>query len=267
MRQFSPIRYGLKSLTSIKIVWLLSITYIYISLYSLLLLTRKGEWSDFGFFDLLANISGITGSTNINMFIITGIPITFILIILLIERNERTIYTLKFKSRFQIWHTQVITAIWISLSMTVIIIALSSLISAYLVGIQNTWLSESGTIGKMVKDHEKFQSILENITSTRIIFWIFITKFLGFLFITMFVLLFKQLIRSNTVIVIILIALAGVDMTHLFPFPIFIGAASLTLIDWLHPSNLVYRCLYLMIVSLILYGIGGMLFERKDFLS
>ena len=267
MRQFSPIHYGLKSLASIKIVWLLGITYIYISLYSLLLLTRKGEWSDYGFFDLLANVSGITGSTNGNMFIITGIPMTYILIVLLIERNEHTIYTLKFKSRFQIWHSQVITAFSISLSMTVIIIALSSLISAHLVGTQNTWLLESGTISKIINNHEKFQSILGNITSMRIIVWIFITKFLGFWFITMLVLLLKQLIRSNAVIVILLIALAGLDMTHLIPYPVFTGAASLSLLDWLHPINLVYRCLYLVIISLILYGIGGLLYERKDFLS
>ncbi|GAE48050.1 hypothetical protein [Mesobacillus boroniphilus] len=76
--------------------------------------------------------------------------------------------------------------------LAILILGISFLIGGMLVGWDNTWLSSKGTISILLDDEEKFQSIRENLSSTRIILTIFITKLLGFLMISMAVLFLKD---------------------------------------------------------------------------
>jgi hypothetical protein len=236
-------------------------------LLGLSLLAREGQWSHRGVYDLVANVSGITGSTNQNMFIFVGIPLIVTILTQLIEKNEQALYVMKFKSRFGTWHSQVVSAICLSLVLTCLIVGISIVIGGSLVGIRNTWLDSEGTISKVLQNKEGFSSILVHLSTLKIITTVFVSKFLGFLLISLFTLFLKYFIKSGALIMIIMIAIAGVDLTGILPVPIFTGAASLSLLNWLNPMTTLFHCIYLLIAAAVFYGITGMLYERKDFLS
>lgn len=83
-------------------------------------------------------------------------------------------------------------------------------------------------------------------------------------FLTLFL---NQFIKSGAVIMMILIVLAGLDQTGLLSVPVFTWTATLSLKNWLDPMVTIYRVIYLVIISIVLYGVTGSLYKRKDFLS
>ncbi|PLR78601.1 hypothetical protein CU633_05070 [Bacillus sp. V3-13] len=267
MKPFNVFRTSIRELFSDKKIWLLASIYCLFTLFCLMLIARRGAWSDRGIFDLIADVWGNLGSTNHQMFIIVAIPVIVTLLTQLIEKNERALNVITFGSRFRTWHAHVISAICLSFILTFIIVAISFLVGGLLVGTTNTWLIPSGTISELLNNKEHFLSIVSNIATYNIVFTIFITKFLGFLMISFCVLFLKQFIRNAALIMIILIGLAGLDQTGVLPVQLFTWNATLSIHNWLEPTITFYRCIYLFVISLVLYGITGWLYERKDFLS
>lgn len=242
-------------------------------LYCLLVLTflleiaKGAPGKDLGIFDLLANLHGLEGSTNLLMFILVGIPLIVILNVQFIERIEKGRFVLKSGNRFRLWHAQVISAVCISFLMTCIVLAISLLIGGMFVGWQNTWLSSSGTISKMLHNQAHFQAIVPHLATYKVISTLFVTKFLGFMMIAFFTLFLKRWIKNNALIMIVMIALTGIDRLGSLPVPFFTLTATLYIRDWISPMLTVYHCIYLFIVSLVLYGVTGVMYERKDFVS
>lgn len=267
MKPSKIIKLGLKGLLFEKKVWQIGVVYSVIILICLLMIAQKGQWSNRGIFDLIADIQGINGSTNQNMFMLVAIPFIVTVLTQLVDRNEQSLHVIKIGTRFHAWHVNVISAISLSLLLTLFILIISFLGGAWLVGTTNTWLSPSGTISKTLQNKGLFQSVIPHISTYKIVLTLFITKFLGFLTISFLTLFFKQFIRRGALIIMILIALAGVDIFVTLPFPIFTAAASLLLQNWLTPMITVYHCIYLAVASMVLYGVTGLLYERKDFLS
>ncbi|MDC3414317.1 hypothetical protein NC797_14895 [Aquibacillus sp. 3ASR75-11] len=266
MKPYKIIRISIKELFTFKKIWLAIIVYCFVVLPSLMLIARNGAWSDRGIFDLIADVGGALGSTNHHMFYIVAIPIIVTIITQLIEKHEGALYVITFGSRFRAWHSHVTSVVCLSFILTFLILTISFLVGGLFVGMDNTWVHPSGTIGKLLNDREEFQSLVANVTTYKIVFSLFITKFLGFLMISFFALFLKQFIKSGALIMIILIGLAGLDQTGAF-IPIFTWRATLSINNWLDPIVTIYNSIYLLIVSLVLYAITGWLYERKDFLS
>lgn len=220
-----------------------------------------------GIYDLIADLSGLNGSTNWMMFLLVGIPVTVSCVTLLTDRIEKASWVVTYGSRFHTWHVLVLSAILFSFIFTCFILAISFFMGSLLVGTENTWLEQEGTVSKWLRNPERFQSVGPHLATYKIVVTLFVTKFLGIQMIAFCTLFFKQFIKSGAVILIICIALLGIDYLGIFPFPIFVHAASLSLVNWVNPMITVYRCFYLLVISFLLYGITGFLYDRKDFLS
>ncbi|MFD2752173.1 hypothetical protein ACFSUM_17430 [Virgibacillus siamensis] len=267
MKRFSIIRISCLGLMSIKRVWIIGLLYCFAVLCCLLLISKQGAWSKWGIFDLVADIGGLLGSTNLNMFLIAAIPFLVIVLTRFVDESERSGFLLALTSRFHIWHVQVASAMMISFMFTLFVLAISFIGGGLLIGFENTWIQESGSIGQVIGENGDFKKIVGNLDANRIMAVLFITKFLGFLLISFLVLFLKQIIKNGALIMIILVILAGIDYAALLPVKIFVGTAVLTLKDWVNPSITLFHCSYLLIVSLVLYGITGLIFQRKDFHS
>jgi hypothetical protein len=214
----------------------------------------------------VADIGGALGGTNHYMFIMIGIPMAVTLLTHSIERIEKPPYLFAVGSRFQIWQVHLIMAFSLSLILTVLIIIESFFIGFLMVGFENTWINASGTIAKTLKNMDLFQSIVNNLVSFKVIGTIFITKFLGFLMICLSFLFLKQLLNQTVLIMLILISLAGIDQIGVLSFPIYTWNGVLTIYNWLSPSKTMFHSIYLAAISLMLYGVSGWLYERKDFI-
>ncbi|WP_175631829.1 hypothetical protein [Virgibacillus siamensis] len=201
------------------------------------------------------------------MFLIVAIPFIVIVLTRFVDESERSGFILALTSRFHIWHVQVVSAIMTSLMLTLFVLVVSFTGGGMLIGFENTWLQESGSIGQVVNDSEHFLMIVDNVETNRVVAVLFITKFLGFLMISFLVLFLKQFVKNGALIMIILVILAGIDYAALLPMRIFVGTAILTLRDWVEPSTTLFHCSYLLILSLVLYGVTGLIYQRKDFLS
>lgn len=268
MKPFDVIRTAALRGVLLKKVLGIAAAYGLLSVIGLVLLADYGRGTaKLGIFDLVADLSGVHGATNQNMFIIFGIPIMVTVLTLIYDEHEKSLYVLKCRTRFCTWHAHVCVAIGISFLLACFVVAVSFMAGLCLVGPENTWARADGTIAQALRDRQLFQSISDHLAAYKIIWVIFISKFLGFLMIAFSTLFLKQFIKSGAVICILLLAIAGIDYVEWLPFPVFDRAASLSLIDWIRPLVTLYHGVYLLVVTLMLYAITGMIYERKDFLS
>ncbi|HEY4554139.1 MAG TPA: hypothetical protein VIG80_13190 [Bacillaceae bacterium] len=267
MKPFELWKTSFRSLIAQKRFGLWILVYILAAEWFLITLARQGSWSDRGLFDLIADPLGWGGGTNHHMFILVAIPTLVLVLGRMVDFNQTAGLVLKFGSRFKTWHANVLSAIFLSALLACLILGVSLLVAGLMVGWENTWLKPSGTIGDVLADEGKLNAILPNLAGHRLILVILATKFLGFVMISSYILFLKNFIKNDGFILIILIAMAGLDYTGVLRFPVFAMSAVLTFRDWLEPATTVYHSLYLFIVSLVLYSVSGWLYERKDFLS
>lgn len=268
MRPSNMFRIAMRGLFSHRKAWAYGLLYVLTALFCLLLLAKAIDYPQQGIFDLLADIvGGVWGSTNTNMFIFVAIPFIGIIINEWLERHESGAFVIKSKSRFRMWHMHVLAAVGISFLFTCLLLIFSFTVGGIFVGFENTWTNQQGTIGQMLNDPDQFQSVVPYLSSLKIVSVLFVTKFLGCLSISLLTLFIRQFLKSGVVTMMIIIVIAGIDTYFSLPFPIFTRAASLSFSDWVNPMSINYHVIYLVILSLVLYGVTGWLYGRKDFLA
>ena len=201
------------------------------------------------------------------MFMFLGIPVIVTVVNNLVEKGESSNYVTKLGSRSNCWHVNVVAAISFSFFLTCIILIVSFTAGESLVGWENTWLSPSGSISKVVHNTKHFNSILFHLETYKIILALVITKFLGCLMLAFLTLFLKQLVKNGVVIVAIMLVPPVIELLGVLNFPFYTSLASLAWTNWVNPMITVYHSLALFIISLVLYGVTGLLYERKDFLS
>lgn len=265
MKRSNIIKFGITGLFSLRNVWLYGGLYSLMVIYCLVFIA-KGIYHQ-GTYDLISDISGSFGGANHHMFLFVAIPFIVTMMNQLLDKDERGVIVLKLGSRFRTWHSHVAAAIFLALLFTCLILIVSFISTGLLIGLQNTWLSDKGTISKTLHNKAHFQAIIGHLATWKIVLTLFYTKFLGCLMIAFLTLFLKRWIKNGAVIVILLIAIAGLDQSGLLPFPVFTWAAVLEFRNWINPMITLYHSLYMFIVCLVLYGVTGMLYERKDFLK
>lgn len=266
MKPYKVINVALRDLFLFKKIWLFGCLYSLVIIYGLLQIanTRKGF---IGIYDLVADVSGLHGSTNQNMFMILGIPLILTFITLLTNRVEKSHFAILTGTRFRLWHVLAVSSIFLSFVLTCLVILISLFFGAAITGTQNTWISPQGTIAHFIHNQKHFGMIVSNVSTIKVLLTIFITKFLGFTMISFLALFLKHFIKQTALVLIILIGLAGLDLYGIDMIPVFTRIASLNLQDWINPWITIYHCVYMFIVCLVLYGVTGLLYERKEFLS
>ena len=232
MKPFKVIRTGKSNLFSLNKIWVFVFIYSLIFITCLLTIARNGSWSPRGLYDIIANLDGIHGSTNQNMFLLLAIPVIVTMITLLVEKNEKSLLVLKYQSRFKVWHANVVSGIGFTFLFTCLILILSFLIGGLMVRYSNTWLSPLGSVSKGLHNKIHFQSVLPNLATSKIIITLFLTKFLGCLMIVFLTLFLKQFIKKGVLIAILLIVLSVIDLdlNSLLYFHFFTMTASLSLL-------------------------------------
>ncbi|QTM98935.1 hypothetical protein ERJ70_06235 [Sediminibacillus dalangtanensis] len=229
--------------------------------------SEEGLMEKVGVLDLVVFLDKTSGTTNHSMLTFLAIPLIVSIVHLLVQYQERSNVILKIGSRFTLWQTHAAFAFIVSFVLTVCLLIVSYVLSGLIVGFDNTWITKDSILYELLGDKQLFPSVVPYVSTGRVLTIVFVTKFLSFLLIFFLALFLKRFIKNIAIIFIILLAMSGLDRTGMVPFEFFTFFASLSLEDWLHPVHIYYKCFYLFVLSLFLYGITGLLYEKKDFLQ
>ncbi|WP_026771587.1 hypothetical protein [Sediminibacillus sp. JSM 1682029] len=228
---------------------------------------EEGLMEKAGVMDLVVFLNQTSGTTNHSMLTFLAIPLIVSIVHLLVQYQERSNVVLKIGSRFTLWQTHAVFAVIVSFVLTVCLLIVSYVLSGLIVGFDNTWITKDSILYELLGDKQLFSSVVPYVSTGRVLTVVFVTKFLSFLLIFFLALFLKRFIKNIAIIFIVLIAMSGLDRTGMVPFEFFTFFASLSLEDWLHPVHIYYKCFYLFVLSLFLYGITGVVYEKKDFLQ
>lgn len=265
MRLYNMVSISMKNIYAMKGLILIGGIYAIIIIYNLEVVAKTTVPVQKGIFDVIAPLNSPTGGVNQYMFMFIAIPFLVTVLTQIMERNEQSLYVVKYNSRFYVWHVHVVTALLLSLFFTLFVLGSSYLIGTFLVSSENTWIYTSGWLSESIDNPELFQMVIPHVSSSKILTTLFVNVFLGALLISLSTLFLKQWIKSGAIIFVIIFSLAALDRTNLFLFPFFTKSISLNIENWIQPMTTVYHCGYVILISLVMYSVTGWLYERKDF--
>ncbi len=225
---------------------------------------EKGEVS---ILDSVSDLEGTIGTSNMGILFFIVIPSFMVLVMKLIDNEELVEKIIKNNSRIRVWNKNVILVFITSILITFIIVVLGYCLSGVILGsFENKWTSDQGNFYKLIKDKENFLMYAKNLGTIKVLSMLFITKLLGLIIIGLLVTILKAIIKSNSLIFIILTIFGMID-GYFVEFSLLYQKLSITITGWVNVISVIINNIYLLIIVVALYFLGREIYSRKDFLN
>ncbi|MGW5983714.1 hypothetical protein ACWFOP_25600 [Bacillus mycoides] len=263
MKQYSIFKQSLIGYFQIRFPLMISVILIVFSM--LFQCFFNPETSDLSILDLISNLNGKTGTANMSMLVFTLIPLFAFVILSLIDNEEIAIKILKRKSRAEIWNKHVVSILYLSLFLTIIIIFLGYIFSGLTLGrFENDWTSTQGIFYKSLEDKNNFHMYINNLSTIKVLSIVFITKFIGLFVIGLMISTFKAIFNKNSIVFIVITMFGYLDGFY-FENSMLLRKIALNIENWKSLNSVIANQFYLLTLIMVFYFLGRELYNRKDF--
>ncbi|MDF2504703.1 hypothetical protein [Clostridium sp.] len=214
-------------------------------------------------FDMLCDVYKGSGIVGYSRYIFPIIPLFVFVLISIIDINNKTVWLARYKSRKNIWNRQVVYTIYLSFIYSILIILGGYLASGVLIGsFNNKWITKDGFVYKLLGEPSNWSIISSYFTSYKILFFIFTSNFLGLCTIGLLICVAKTFLKNQYVCILLIISLF---VSVLFDkFSIVLKQMTINLENWINPITIIKNDVYLILLILMLYVIGGWITDKRD---
>ena len=151
--------------------------------------------------------------------------------------------------------------------MTLIIVA-SGIAAAFIITghVQNLWGTKAGSLYFLLDNKALFPLYIPHVTSIKIWAYIISSRFLATLFICVWVILLKLLLKKN--IYAFFVSLILLTMTDSFlpeQYNLFLGRTKVSMDAWLDTESLLFNIGYFLLVIIVLFFFCTNRYDKKEF--
>lgn len=206
---------------------------------------------------------GVLGSISLSFPII---PAFAFIVIRVLDYENQDIYLLRLKSREQIWNSRIRFIVSLSFIYSLIVVAGGYSISGIILkDFTNRWNLENSIIYNCIRDDKIWEKVSHIILTYKMLPLIFMSIFLGTCAIGEFISILKLRLK-NVYIYLILVIILFLDVTQ-SQFSIIISQMTIVLENWINPSTILLKYIYLLFMIFICYFVGKEVILNKDFIS
>ncbi|MEK4974927.1 hypothetical protein NSQ89_21620 [Niallia sp. FSL R7-0648] len=216
-------------------------------------------------FDYVVNLR--FGGTASDFVLLMGVfPLISIIIPVLIDQMEKEMFVLRIWDKKRVFKNHFIFSIIISVFFIIWMVA-SGVISSFIINghINNLWQTREGTVYFLLEKKEIFEMYIPYFVSWKVWLYIIASRFLGILFMSLFILLLKTIIKKNTFIFFLALFLFGVDGLLPNDFSFFLGRMQITLDTWVSVEEKLFNVIYFLLGITICWYICFKRYEKKEF--
>ena len=240
---------------------------IFILAYSLAIYVKIITMDEKVIMNLVSTLDGQTGMAGDMACIFIYTPIIFLGVNSYIASSEKESLIIKMKNRKNIFISNVIFIISLSLIISLIMIVIGYGIGGiYAGGFEHLWPSNHPIYALPEFKNLDVITILKSIPIYMVMFKTFIMKVLGFCVIGFLILILKSLINNSGILGIIIMVIIFMDV-NFANGALFTKKFSLTILTWINPSSFLLNIMYLSFLLTALYLIGREIYQNKDFMS
>lgn len=216
-------------------------------------------------FDFVSNFRG-GGSADMLAIILGVLPIIAFVFPLLMDRKETDMVVIRIKRKQKLFYDHFVLSLMISAIFT-IIMAISGIISAYIVTghVQNLWGTKAGTLYFLLENKSFFPLYIPHVTSFKVWAYLLGSRFLATLFIAIFVVFLKTVLKKNAWVFFFTLILLGTDGLFTDRFSLFLGRVQIKMDTWLSPSDQWFNLIYFILWIVILSFLSLKFYEKKEF--
>lgn len=217
-------------------------------------------------FDMLCDVYKGMGIVGISRYIFPIIPLFVFMLISIIDFDNKTLWLIRQDSRKSIWNRQVLYTVKLSLIYSIAIIFGGYLASGILIGsFDNKWTNSDGFVYKLLGEPSSWSDISSKFDSYKILFFIFTSNFFGLCAIGLLICTGKMFLKNQYVCMLLIISLF---ISALFDnLSIVLKQMTINLENWMNPITIIENDVYLILLILMLYVIGGWITDKRDIMD
>jgi hypothetical protein len=207
------------------------------------------------------------GGTASTFVLLIGVfPLIAIILPMLVDQMEQEMFILRIQDKKQLLKNHIVFSVVISIFITIWMVA-SGVVSSFVINghINNLWQKREGTVYFLLEKKEFFEMYIPYFVSWKVWLYIIASRFLGILFMALFILLLKMIIKKNMFIFFLALFLFGVDGFLPKDFSFFLGRIQITLDTWLSVEEQLFNVIYFLLGITICLYICFKRYEKKEF--
>lgn len=213
-------------------------------------------------FDFICSFQG-DGIVDFNNYIFVIIPLYSVMITFVLDEVGGMISTIRFGSRSRLWNTKVLYVATSAFILSTLLIIGTYLVSGLFLGTySNAWNTGLGLPYKIFGTTSKWLGLSTLLTTPKVLLVFWITTFLGFLFIGLFICMMK-VIMSNLYIYLSIIIILFMDFFNILGVTV-IRQISVTGNQWLNIGSIFFNSLYFIFGIVVFYLLGKYINLEKD---
>ena len=207
------------------------------------------------------------GGTASTFVLLIGVfPLIAMILPMLVDQMEQEMFILRIQDKKKLLKNHIVFSAVISIFITIWMVA-SGVISSFIINghINNLWQTREGTVYFLLEKKEIFEMYIPYFVSWKVWLYIIASRFLGILFMSLFILLLKTIIKKNTFIFFLALFLFGVDGLLPNDFSFFLGRMQITLDTWVSVEEKLFNVIYFLLGITICWYICFKRYEKKEF--
>lgn len=214
-------------------------------------------------FDLLACPSESSSAIGKAMLVFPVIPAFIYLLIKLIDLDNEVFSLIRNNSKNLIWNKMLLYTFLMSLIFAVVMILGGYIVSGLILGnFNNDWVNSNSYIYSLFPIDNPWENLSNYFITTKLLFKLSISYFLGFSMIGMLVCFLKNYLKNIYVYLVIEIIIISDWLLNL---PLIFNKMTIKLSEFCNPTLIFANCMYMIFIIMFFYIVGKGSFNRKDF--
>ncbi|TGA96895.1 hypothetical protein E4665_13615 [Sporolactobacillus shoreae] len=223
------------------------------------------KWAGNSLFDYVANVQW-GGSMSVEVLLLGILPFFALVLPQLTDRFENHLMVVRIRDKGKVLNQLVVLSVCFAALLTLITAATGIIVSLLATGhLVNLWGSREGTIYFLLENKAYFPLYISHVTSLKIWIYLLSTRFMAILFIAVFILFLKIVLKKNVYVFFLsLLIFAGEGLIS-ERFPLLLERVRITLDTWLSTTDQLFQVIYFLLGVTIFYFLSVRFYKYKEF--
>ncbi|MCM3738561.1 hypothetical protein M3215_22990 [Bacillus cytotoxicus] len=216
-------------------------------------------------FDYIVNLRG-GGSCGNGLLLFGILPILALLLPLLMDRMENEMIITRLQNKRALLYEHFLFSIGISVIFTSLMALVGIVVAFVETGkLTNLWGTKEGMLYFLLDNKSTFSAYLPHVTSGKIWLYVLASRFLAVLFMAMFIIFLKLVLKKNIYVLFVSLVLFASDGYVSTDTPIFIKKIDISIDTWLKSNDQLFNLIYFIVWIVLLFLISMKQYDKKEF--
>ncbi|RYL87304.1 hypothetical protein [Sporolactobacillus sp. THM19-2] len=223
------------------------------------------KWAEDSLFDYVANVQW-GGSMGVDALLLGVLPLLALVLPRLMDRFENHLVVVRIQDKGKVFDQLIALSVYMAALLTLVMAATGIVVSLLATGrMSNLWGSHVGTLYFLLENKTYFPIYVPHVTSIKIWIYLLSSRFVVILFMAVFILFLKIVLKKNIFVFFLSLFLFAGDGLISERFPLLLERVRITMDTWVSPTDQWFQVIYFILGITIFYFLSIRFYKNKEF--